>query len=100
MFKLYELNLKDKLKKEKPGWKVYKGIRYRVKYYKKGTVKSIIIICPRCGKLGNLTRSTWRGKDRMRVFHKLGYGTCTFGSTDPWFDVLKELYYKVRCNVL
>ena len=98
MLDLYEL---EREKKRESKWMNYKGIRYKVEYTKRGAIKSIIVVCPKCGKVGYLIRQFSTKRYCMRVFHKLPSReyVCHFSScASPYFDILKELYYKIRCE--
>ena len=102
MLELYKLREREEKKVSgENGWRVYKGIRYRVEYRKSGSIKAIKVLCPKCGREGNVVAELSGRRKRMNVYH---YGLrthrCSFGICDPLFDILKELYYKIRCNIM
>lgn len=54
--------------------------------------KSIKLICPKCGREGKLVRRD-NGKS-YRVRHDRG--ECCFGRSSEWYDLLDEIYKKVK----
>jgi len=74
---------------------VHKGVEYWVLTRINGLKSKPIIIvrCPRCGKLGKLTRY----RNRFRITHNVrGDAFCNIGSLNEYVEPLKDLYYRYK----
>jgi len=75
------------------GWRETQGIKWRV--VKANRNWQIQVICPRCGKMGNLIRANSKNRLGYRVLHGGGTG-CQFGWTQPEYDAFDAIYRRVR----
>ncbi len=75
------------------GWRETGGIKWKL--VKANRNWQIQVICPRCGKMGNLIRANSRNRVGYRVLHGGGTG-CHFGWTQEEFDTLDAIYRSVR----
>ena len=71
----------------------------RVVYEPVNSRDSIIVICPRCGEEGKLTRNGKRKVTELIIFridHK--DHTCSIGTCTEAYDEILEIYKKYRGN--
>jgi len=75
------------------GWNVTNGVKWRVVKSNTNHVKQIQVICPKCGKIGNLWRVERRGDRGFWIIHdKKRYKKCHFGWSSEYYETLKEIY--------
>jgi len=56
----------------------------------KNNKRTIKLYCPKCGRIGKLIKY----KRKFIVRHIRG--GCVFGWTNSWYDMLSEIYKKIR----
>jgi len=72
------------------GWQETDGVKWRLV---RNNTYQIQIICPKCGKLGNL----WRKNQEFLVIHdREKYIKCRFGWCSEYHDVLEKIYNLCR----
>ena len=76
------------------GWRETGGIKWRAEI--QGGTLVIKVICPRCGRVGNLVRANHRTRVGFRIVHSASGWGCQFGWTQPEYDSLRSIYYSVR----
>ncbi len=69
-------------------WRETQGIKWRI--VKTNRSWRILIICPRCGKVGYLARENFRGRVGYRIIHSR-WSYCRFGWTSNEYDTLRKI---------
>ncbi|ADB58220.1 hypothetical protein [Archaeoglobus profundus] len=80
------------------GWRETGGIKWKIARSSTNYVLQILVICPLCGRVGNLWRTNKRkGKGFLIVHDRDKHDICHVGWSLEQYDVLKEIYeFKLR----
>jgi len=85
--------LSEVLQEHWDGWRETGGIKWKL--VKQNHNWQIQVICPRCGRIGNLVRANSKNRVGYRVLRGGGTG-CHFGWTQEEFDTLDAIYRRAR----